>query len=153
MDYNNNEFTVKVGSKAFTYNFFKLNCEQAELAEEIGEWRKEQLVSGQLQPVNTIEKSGAFDWLFMICSHLFLEQKETVIMPYDRNKVNQIEKELKTAAITELSTLRRAVKDFFSNSGNAELASTLLFEVQNHDKTAQLFSLLIGASGKKSKTE
>lgn len=153
MDYNQNDFTVNVGSKKYTYNFLNLNCEQAELAEEIGEWRKEQLQSGQMQPFHIIEKSGAFDWLFMLCSHLFLELKDNVLLPYDRNKVNQIEKDLKISGISELSTLRRAVKDFFSNSGNAELASILLSEVQNQDKAQQLFSLLIEASGKKSRTE
>ncbi len=153
MDYQNNDFIVTVGSKKFIYNFLILNCEQAELAEEIGEWRKEQLESGQSQPFQDIEKSGAFDWLFMICSHIFVEIKDDVPLPYDRHKVNQIEKEIKSSNILELSTLRRAVKDFFSNSGNAELASILLSEVQNHDKAAQLFSLLIDASGKKNKTE
>lgn len=153
MDYENNDFKVEANGKMFCYNFNNITSIQAELAQSVGEWKYDQMQAGQNPTFEDLEKSGGADWLFLMTSLLFTEEKDGISQPYSRPKAKEIESIFKATDNQQRKVMREAAKDFFLKTENGELSSKLLSLRQKQDGLMALLPFLIGTTGNQNKTD
>jgi hypothetical protein len=127
---------IKTKDMELIYDFDKLESYPAELAREIGEWKLSQL-EAPAGDWNMLVRSGGAEFMHKFSSYVFLPVKEGKAIDFDFDYCPEIEAALKRGLAKEVNPkMREAMQDFFLNTGNAEIGSTLLqsrLDKQNQD--------------------
>jgi len=133
---------IEYNGRKFIYKYKNLSILQAELAREAGEFKRDQL-EAQPESFKQILKSRGAHWLPQICSYLFREFKNDVLLKFNLDKVEtDIEQFFQELPIEERPKLEACITDFFSNIGNPLTASLLLQRERKPNLTKTLLPLL-----------
>ena len=116
--------------KVYIYEFAQLNTERMAFAEEVFEYKRQQLQ----QPAKNFEQvlgSGGVNYMPKALSALFLpvlsgDKGDTVDRDFDANKRAACEKWVKNLPAEHYLTLKEVCQDFFAKIGKSDLGSSVL---------------------------
>lgn len=122
------EFTS--GSKKYKYDRTLITVEQAELACEMLEFKRQQQQKGA-ESFSEVTRSRGAEWRMIIASYLLREIDEKGVRDFDLGLVSRTEAFVKALPITERARLLECIDDFFSSIGMRQAYSETLSSKRN----------------------
>lgn len=121
----------------YLYDRERITVEQAEIAKEILEFRYN---AGKNPPrdVRQLFGSRSIEWCLMVLSYLLLKKDGDAILPFDIDKVPEVEKFVKSLPLKFYEKLKECVSDFFSCIGSNSIYS----QVNTNAKTLNVSEIL-----------
>ncbi len=119
------DFTNPTTGETYRYDFERLSTAQGEFAEEVMEWKREQLQKGA-STFNEITRSGGAEWLSAVASYLLVPVQNGVAQNFDEGRVYETQVFVKGLPIKEYQRLKGCVTDFFTATGKQSAISQLL---------------------------
>lgn len=144
---------LEYNGRIFVYDFSLLNAEQAELAREAGEFKFNQ---SQIEPENfqQVLRSKGADYLFIICSFIFIEKVNDKLIEFDRDTaVHSTELLLKKLPASYIKDLREAVTDFFTSTGQEKMILSILQSVKKRSVIETLLPIILQNQMQKKENE
>ena len=104
------------GNRIFVYDFNNITVEAAEIISAIAELKYNQIQSPPTA-FRQVLVSGGAEWKILIAACLLLEEKDGVLMPFDKDKaLDDVANFVRNMPVAELERIDRCITDFFYNT-------------------------------------
>lgn len=135
------DFTNPATGETYRYDYDRLSTDQCEFAEEVMEWKREQLQKGA-STFNEITRSGGAEWLSTVASYLLVPVQNGIAQKFDEGRVYETQRFVKALPAKEYQRLKGCVTDFFTAMGKQSAISQLLQNRNGVNAKDILFQLM-----------
>ena len=128
-----------LGNRVFIYDFNNVTVEAAEIISAIAELKYNQIQSPPTA-FRQVLVSGGAEWRILIAACLLLEEKDGVLMPFDKDKaLDDVANFVRNMPVAELERIDRCITDFFYNTRKEQM----LLEIQSGEKKLSATEILL----------